>query len=164
MLRHWWNQTDLRAKQFFFPRSFFLSLLNLAPLPLCRGSLWPTAETFRPSTTSTNFEALNYTASKGPIINPCGGGNTQGWDVAQALLCVPTDGYRTAERAAGHSIGTAGLGRDLWTSSSPTPKHNILAVELSWSLFNKAFTVGSSTLISKQCTGLLLIVCGLNEI
>lgn len=74
MLRHWWNQTDLRAKQFFFPRSFFLSLLNLAPLPLCRGSLWPTAETFRPSTTSTNFEALNYTASKGPIINPCGGG------------------------------------------------------------------------------------------
>lgn len=122
MLRHWWNQIDLRAEQ-FFSLGFFPQLARPGTSPTVpghpQGPLWPTAQTFRPSTTSTNFEALNHTASQGPSINPCGGGNTQGWDVAQALLCVPALTGTEQLREPQHRDCWAGEGALDITQSNP---------------------------------------------
>lgn len=163
MLRHWWNQIDLRAEQFFFPWGFFLSLLGLAPLPLCRDTHRAPCEQPRhsglqqPGQTSKLWTTQLHRAPKSILVE-------EGTHRGETWLrpCSVCQHWRVQSSWESHSIGTAGLGRELWTSPSPIPEaqrgscSGTVLESLQWSLHNGQ--------LSKQCTGLFLIVCRLNVI
>lgn len=146
MLRHWWNQIDLRAEQ-FFSLGFFPQLARPGTSPTVPGhpqgpvTNSPDIQAFKNLNKLRSFEPHSFT---GPLNQSlwrrehtgvgCGSG---------PALCASTDGRRAAERAT--ASGLLGWGGSSGHHPVQPLKHNVVpAVELSWSLFNEAFTMGSS--------------------